>query len=48
MHDEQYNLLKRFTTVEDVAMDALVIGESSSLLWFSFPAYVGSIFDPGA
>ena len=48
MHDEQYYSLKRFTTVDDIAMDALVMDESSSLLWFSFRAKVGTNFDPGA
>ena len=48
MHDEQYYSLKRITTVDDIAMDALVMDESSSLLWFSFCAKVGTNFDPGA
>ena len=44
MHDEQYYLLKRFSTVDDVAMNAL----GSSFQWFSFRAKVGTNFDPGA
>ena len=34
-------------TVDDIAMDALVMDESSSLSWFSFRAKVDSNFDPG-
>ena len=48
MHVEQYYLLKRVATVADIAVDALVVDESSSLLWFSFRAKVGTNFDPGA
>ena len=43
-----YYPLQRFTTVDDVALDALVMDESSSLRWFSFRAKVGTNFDPGA
>ena len=48
MHDEQYYSFKRFTTFDDVAMDALVMDESSSLLWCFFRAKVGTNFDLGA
>ena len=48
MHDEQYYSLKRVATIDDIAMDALVVDVSSSLLWFSFRAKVGTNFDPGA
>ena len=48
MHDEQYYSLKRIAAVDDIAMDALVADESSSLLWFSFRAKVGTNFDLGA
>ena len=33
--------------VDDIAMDALVMDESSSLSWFSFRAKVGTNFEPG-
>ena len=32
-------------TVDDIAMDALVMDESSSLSWFSFPAKFGTNFE---
>ena len=34
-------------TVDDIAMDALVMDESSSLSWFSFRAKVDTNFEPG-
>ena len=34
-------------SVDDIAMDALVMDESSSLAWFSFRAKVGTNFEPG-
>ena len=34
--------------VDDVAMNALVMDESFSLLWFSSRAKVGTNFDQGA
>ena len=39
--------LKRFQTVDDIAMDALVMDESSSLSWFSFRANVDPNFELG-
>ena len=39
---------KRFSTDDDVAMNALAMDASSFLQWFSSRTKVGTNFDPGA